>query len=105
MNNETNETRRLTPEDSVDPETLKALEELANRRLQVADRVLDLEQEKVAALMAARDLDRQRTKIFEKVLIDRGISPTTPVEIDGKTGKIIPVMSPGQEQPAAVPQK
>lgn len=91
MSNQTPDMKRLTPADPVDKETLQRLGELQTARLQIADRLLDLEQEKVGLIVAARDVKREVDRTFEKILVDRGLPPSARVEIDGQTGRIIPV--------------
>jgi len=94
------ETKKLTPSDPVDPETRKKLEELGAARFDIAERLLEMEQDKVKLLVAANRVDEERGRLFEKVLMDRGLSPTTPVEIEAQTGNIR-VLRPQAPQPAA----
>lgn len=82
------ETKKLTPNDPVDAATRKKLEELGAARYDVADKLLELEQEKVKILVAANRIDEERNRIFEKILMDRGLPPTTPIEIEAQTGNI-----------------
>jgi exonuclease VII large subunit len=89
--------KKLSIDDPVAAEDLAKFSELQNARMQVAERVLDLEQEKIRTLRAASNIDTERQRLFEKVLLDRGLPPTAPVEIDAKTGKISLVAPP---QPA-----
>jgi hypothetical protein len=104
MAEETQETttKKLTLEDPVDPETLKKLSELRDARLQIADRLIDLENERVRMMVAVRQIDGEKNRIFERVLVERGLPPGFPVNIDGTSGKMNPMMAmPGQEPPAA----
>lgn len=78
----------LTPNDPVSPETLKKFEELDSARYELASRLLDLEQERVRLLAAAHQVDQQRQRLFEKVLLERGLDPATAVSINDKTGAI-----------------
>lgn len=96
------EAKKLTPNDPVDAETRKKLEELGAARYDVADKMLELEQEKVKILVAANRIDEERNRIFEKILMDRGLAPTTPVEIEAQTG-VIRVLRPAVN-PEAKPQ-
>jgi len=75
----------------VSQEDLAKFAQLQGARLQIAERILELEQEKVRAMRAAANVDSERQKLFEKVLVERGLSPGFPVEIDSKTGQIKPV--------------
>ena len=82
------ETQKLTVNDPVDTETRKRLEELGGARYEVADKLLEMEQEKVKLLVAANRLDEERNRTFEKILLDRGLAPTTPIEIEAQTGNL-----------------
>jgi hypothetical protein len=81
--------KQLSLEDPVDPETLDQLRNLQDARAGLADNLLSLEQERIQLLAAARKVDDQRGRLFEKCLIDRGVSSTAIAEIDAKTGKIV----------------
>lgn len=80
--------KKLTPSDPVDAATRKRMEELAAARYEFGERLLEIEQEKVKLLVAANRVDEERSRLFEKVLMDRGLSPTTPIEIEAQTGNI-----------------
>lgn len=82
------ETQKLTVNDPVDTETRKRLEELGGARYEVADKLLEMEQEKIKLLVAANRLDEERSRTFEKILMDRGLAPTTPIEIEAQTGNL-----------------
>jgi len=81
----------LTIEDPIDEETLERFKTLQGVRMQCAERLLDLEQEKVRTLRMAAGIDQDRQKVFEAQLVARGLPPNFPVEIDATTGKITPV--------------
>ena len=78
----------LTPNDPVSPEALKKFEELDGARYELGLRLLELEQERVRILAAAHQVDQQRQRLFEQVLVERGLQPGTPVSINEKTGEI-----------------
>lgn len=80
------ETKKLTPNDPVDAESRKKLEQLSAARFDIADKILELEQDKVKLLVAANRVDEERSRLFEKILMDRGLPPTTPIEIEAQTG-------------------
>lgn len=82
------ETKKLSVNDPVDAVSRKRLEDLAAARYEFGERLLELEQEKVKLLVAANRVDEERGRLFEKLLVDRGLSPTTPVEIEAQTGAI-----------------
>ena len=70
--------KKLTLEDPVDPETLKKLAELRDARLRIADQLLDLENDRVRMMVAVRQLDGEKNRVFEKILVDRGLPPGVP---------------------------
>lgn len=80
--------QRLTPDDPISPEQLNQLALLQNSHQDIADRLLVLEKEKVKLLAASRRLDDERQRVFESILVDRGLAPNADVEIDASTGKI-----------------
>jgi len=85
------EAKKLTLDDPVEPELLGKFGQLQQARMQCAERLLDLEQERVRVLRAAANVDAERQKLFEGLLLSRGLPPNFPVEIDGKTGKMNPI--------------
>lgn len=89
------ESKQLTLNDPVEPADLQALAELQSRRYEMADALLDLEQEKVRILVQARQLDDRKTQIFTKIVTDRGLPPGFPIEIDAKTGLVQPLAPQG----------
>lgn len=82
-------TRRLTSEDPVERAVLDQLRELQDSRLQIAENLLEMEQAKIQLLASAKRLDDQRSRIFQAILVDRGLPPTLPAEIDARSGKLI----------------
>jgi hypothetical protein len=80
--------KKLTIDDPVEPELLAKFGQLQQARMQCAERLLDLKQEEVRVLRAAANVDAERQKIFEGLLLSRGLPPNFPVEIDAKTGKM-----------------
>ena len=80
--------KKLTVNDPVAPEQLQRISDLTGARYDLADRLLDLEQQKVGLLVSARQVDEEKAKVFNKILMDRGLPPGTPIEIDGQTGMI-----------------
>lgn len=85
---ETTEAKRLTIEDPIEPEILAKFSELENTRMRIGGQMLDLRSEEVRLMVAARRIDEEKQRLFDKVLVDRGLSPTTPVEINAETGRI-----------------
>jgi hypothetical protein len=82
------EKKRLTLEDPVPKEVLAEFQGIREAHLELADRNLMLDREKVRVLAAANKLDLQEKRLFEAILVDRGLSPDTLVELDAHTGKL-----------------
>jgi hypothetical protein len=78
----------LTASDPVQPEVLARFSELDSARYELGFRLLEIEQERVRILAAAHQVDQQRQRLFEQVLIERGLESGTPVSINDKTGEI-----------------
>jgi hypothetical protein len=98
--------KKLTLEDPVSPETLHQLRQIHDARLHLCERAVDLDQEKIQVLAAIKRLDDQKHRVFEGILVERGLPPQTQTEIDGRTGKLRlipqpePPVEPQEEQPA-----
>jgi hypothetical protein len=95
--------KTLTPADPVPPEVLKKLSELVKVRAQLAERNLQLDSEKVHIQRLTGQVEAQKTKMFEGILMERGLSPSLPVEIDSSTGMLIikdPPVAEAEPEPA-----
>lgn len=79
---------KKTVQDPVDPDTLQRFSALDSARYEIGDQLLDLEQERIKLLAAAHQIDSQKKRLFERVLVERGLDPTARVSIDFKTGEI-----------------
>lgn len=79
---------KLTIQDPVDPETMQQLTALDSARYDIGDQLLDLEQERIKLLAAAHQVDAQKRRLFERVLVERGLDTSAKVSIDFKTGTI-----------------
>jgi len=101
----TEEPKRLTLEDPVDPETLNELRSLQEARAGVADNLLSLRLEEIHLLAAARKIDDQHGRLFERCLIDRGVSAGSMAEIDAKSGKVILMKEVAPKEPKKAPRK
>ena len=95
------ETPAITPETPVSKETLTALHRLQETRLSLGERLLDLEGDKVRLLAAVQRLDSEKTRIFEALLIERGLPPNAVVEVDAATGIISDPRKRQAEAPTA----
>lgn len=97
----TNGQPRLAASDPVAAEQLHRLRLLQESRLDIADRFLQLEQEKVKLLAAARRVDEEKQRVFEGILIERGLAPDATVEIDAASGSLKVVS--GSSEPVVRP--
>lgn len=79
---------RLTVDDPVPTETLKQFGQLEAANMQLSLRLMSLEKEKVLLLASSKRVDEQHQRLFESVLVERGIAPGTPADIDAKSGKV-----------------
>ncbi len=87
MSNETPQ-KKLTLEDPVGKEALDKLAELEAAEINAALQVLALRREEVTLLAASGRVDADRQKLFQKLLIERGLAPNTAASIDPATGKL-----------------
>lgn len=79
---------KLTINDPVDAETIEKFRRLDAARGECGTSLLNLELERVRILRVATTIDSERKKLFEHVLIERGVAPTHPASIDGSTGLV-----------------
>ncbi len=86
---------RKTLDDPIAPEVLGKLRALQEARMDLGDRHLTLQQEQVRLLAAARRIDEEKQRVFEALLMERGLPPDTVVEIDAGSGKV-KVLQEGQ---------
>jgi len=80
--------QRLTMEDPIDKETLAVFNRLEGAKYEIGLQLLELEQERVRLLASAHQVDTQRQRTFEKVLLERGLRPDAFVEVDAATGRL-----------------
>ncbi len=88
MPNENQPQKRLTMDDLVGKEALDKLSELENAEVNAALSLMALENEKVKLLAVSRRVEDERRRLFEKLLIERGLSPNVPATIDSTTGRM-----------------
>jgi hypothetical protein len=86
--NESNQKKQLSLEDPVDPGTMAQLSRIHQSQAQIAERLARMELEKVRLMRAFSGMDTEQQKIFDDLLISRGLPPNLPVEITAGTGKI-----------------
>lgn len=79
-------TQRLTPADPVSKDVLAQFKSLSDAKVDLAGKLMSLEQEKIRILASHRRIEDHMTRLFEMTLVERGISPEAEVEIDPQTG-------------------
>lgn len=96
--------KKLTPNDPIGKEALDKLAELESAEINTALNLKALRQEEIKLLAADRRIEDERQKLFQKILMDRGLAPNTPAQIDPATGKIILMKNtPPVQGPSAAP--
>ena len=80
--------QQLTVENPVSREVLAEFQGIRDAQIKLAEQNLLLDREKVRILAASNKLDQQHKRLFETILVDRGLAPDTPVELDASTGKL-----------------
>lgn len=88
-----NPPKKLTVNDPVPPEVLGQFSKLEDARHNIALQLLGMEQNRIRLLAAAAQVDEQQRRLYESVLMERGLAPTAPVEIDSQTG-VLRVLEP-----------
>jgi hypothetical protein len=88
----TPEPKKLTPNDPVPAEVIKRFHDLEEARGNIGLQLLSLEQNKIRLLAVVHQLDEQKQRMFEQVLMERGLPPETQVEINS-TG-VLKVLNP-----------
>lgn len=81
-----------TTDTPVSQEELAQLGNLQNGHIQVANRIVELELEKVQLLRTITALQGQKDRIIETILTERGLPKDTKVEISAQTGDIRPIL-------------
>ncbi len=89
--------RRLTINDPVSQETVQQLRQIQSAQADLGLELLRLEQRKIQVLAVAKKLDEQHQRVFQAILVERGLEPSTPVELDGVSGKITLKKAPDAE--------
>ena len=80
------QTAEATQGTPVSKEVLQELKQLQQNRQSIGEHLLDLEVERVRLLAAVQRLDSEKIRIFEGILMERGLPPNAVVEIDAETG-------------------
>jgi len=87
---------KLTPESPVAKETLEEFNNLEEARFNLGLQMLQLEQSRVQLLAAAHKVDEHQKRLFERVLMERGLPVNSQVSIDSTTGQLTLVKKPEQ---------
>lgn len=96
--------KRLTANDPVPQETLTAFGHIEDAKARVALELLAMEQRKIQLLAATKKLDDQYNRLFETLLVERGLPLDAQVDIDVRNGAIKVLNQPPQPpQPAETP--
>ncbi len=82
------EVRRLTADDPVSQEELGSLSELEEAETRVARQLLLIEQKRIYLLASAKKIEMQRNRVFEQILVDRGLPLDSIIDLDHRTGEI-----------------
>jgi hypothetical protein len=96
--------KKLTLQDPVGKEVLLDFNQLEDAQYKIALRMLALEEDKVKLLASSHQIQQQRQRMFEKVLMERGLQPDVPVEIDSKTGALT-LLKPPEDPPKKAKKK
>lgn len=84
-------------ETPVPKESLGRLRDLEVTRTRLGHQLIDLENEKISILATARRIDDERNKLFQVLLMERGLPPNTPASIDPETGVLTVLQQPPTE--------
>lgn len=98
IQNKSNGEKRLTLEDPVSPEIIQSFRQIQEAQTNVAMEMMALEERKIQLLAGNKKLREQHERLFQAILVERGLPPVTPAELDGKTGKIV-LKVPAQAPP------
>jgi hypothetical protein len=80
--------QRLTLDDPVGKEVIEKLSELEMMQVNAAMHLMGIKREEVRLLAVDRKVEDERHKMFERLLMERGLPPSTPATIDFATGKV-----------------
>lgn len=78
----------LSLEDPVSKEVLQKFQEIESAQLALGKELLRLEKRRVFLLASSKRLDDEFDRLFGSLLIERGLDPTVPVELDAATGML-----------------
>jgi hypothetical protein len=75
-------------ESPVDPAQLEQIENLQNAWTSLAEQNARLDQQKIQILAALKRFGEEQNRVFERIQIERGLSPDVRISIDPKTGLV-----------------
>jgi hypothetical protein len=99
-----NPPKKLTVNDPVPAEVLDQFHKLDEARFNIAIQLLNMEQNRIKLLAAAHQIDEQQRRLYEAVLMERGLVPNAGVEIDSQTG-VLRVLEPPKKPVEPPPVK
>lgn len=83
------EAKQLTIEDPVPKDMVQRFHQIRAAQADCGLELLALEERKIQLLAANKKLREQHDRLFQGLLVERGLSPQTSVELDAETGKLI----------------
>ena len=81
--------KQLTVNDPVSEDVFEQLVTLRDSKQQMALKLLELENDKIQILAASKRTEMQSRRLFEQILVERGIDPSQEVVIDANTRQLI----------------
>jgi hypothetical protein len=99
--------KQLTVNDPVSDELFEQLVNLRDAKQQMALKLMDLEHEKIQILASSKRVDQQSKRLFEQILVERGLEPTAEAFIDANTRQLVPkedVVTPKPEEAPPKPE-
>ncbi len=94
----------MTLKDPVSQEERDLINKLDVAKAGIAEKNLQLDLEKVNLVAATRRIEAQYQEIFKKILIDRGLSIDTLIQIDLNSGQLRIVPGASKAAPEAPPK-
>lgn len=85
----------------VSAEDLARLRELTLARENIAHKGLSLDLEKITVLAAGKRIDEEHDALLSRIMADRGIHPTSTVNINPQTGEVVVTSSEEANRGAA----
>lgn len=93
------EEKRLTLSDPVPQEVIDKLRQMDEAQARIGREMLTLKKREVFLLASSKRLDDENERLFGSLLVERGLDPSTPVELDAKTRRFILKKTDEEERP------